>query len=117
VVALLLLTFAFELAGGIDLILNPHSAGAAELIGNLLVGLLIIGVARAWELVANRATGIIASIAVLTGHDPTQMTPPASLPPQPIETSALAKPDHCRSEEDSGPRQSRPVMICYKELG
>jgi hypothetical protein len=41
VVALLLLTFAFELAGGIDLILNPHSTGAAELIGNLLVGLLI----------------------------------------------------------------------------
>jgi hypothetical protein len=71
-----LLTFAFELAGGIDLILNPHSARAAELIGNLLVGLLIIGIARAWELVWDRATGIIASIAVLTGHDPTQMTPP-----------------------------------------
>jgi hypothetical protein len=77
-----LLTFAFELAGGIDLILNPHSAGGAELIGNLLVGLLIIGIARAWELVGDRATGILASIAVLTGHDPTQMTPPASLPPR-----------------------------------
>jgi hypothetical protein len=91
-IALLLLTFAFELAGGIDLILNPHSPGAAELISDPLVGLLIIGIARVWELVGHRATGIISSIAVLTGHGPTQMAPPASLSPQPIETSALAKP-------------------------
>jgi hypothetical protein len=68
-IALLLATFAFELAGGIDLILNPHSADAAGLVSNLLVALLIIGIARTWELVGDRATGIIASIAVLTGHD------------------------------------------------
>lgn len=98
-IALLLLTFAFELAGGIDLILNPHSAGQAELVSNLLIGLLIIGIARAWELVGDRATGIIASIAVLTGHDPTQTTAAASLPPEPIETDALAKPDHRQSED------------------
>jgi hypothetical protein len=68
-IALLLLTFAFELAGGIDLILNPHSNGAAELVSDLLVALLIIGIGRAWGLVGDRETGIIASIAVLTGHD------------------------------------------------
>jgi hypothetical protein len=32
--------------------------------------LLIIGIARAWELVGDRDTGIIASIAVLSGRDP-----------------------------------------------
>lgn len=105
-IALLFLMFASEFAGGIDLVLNPHSAGAAGLVSNLLVGLLIIGIARAWELVGDRATGIIASIAVLTGHDPTQMAPPASSP-QPIEANTLAKPDHCQSEncpESSPPR-------------
>ncbi len=78
-IALLFLTFAFELTDGIDLILNPHSAGAAELVSNLLVGLLIIGVARAWELIGDRATGIIASIALLTGHHASQIAPRSSL--------------------------------------
>jgi hypothetical protein len=32
--------------------------------------LLLVGVARAWELVGDRDTRILASIAVLTGHDP-----------------------------------------------
>jgi hypothetical protein len=68
-VAALLVTFAFELAGGIDLLLNPYSSGAAQLVSNLLVVLLIIGIARAWELVGDRDTGIISSIAILTGHD------------------------------------------------
>jgi hypothetical protein len=68
-IALLMATFGFELAGGIDLLLNPRSVGAAELVGNLLVALLLIGVARAWELIGDRDTGIIASIAVLAGRD------------------------------------------------
>lgn len=55
---------------------------------------LIIGIARAWELVGDRATGIIASIAVLTGHDATQIVPPESLRPEPIEANTLAKLDH-----------------------
>jgi hypothetical protein len=67
--AFLLVTFAFELAAGIDLIVNPRSTGAAELLSNLLIVLLLIGVARAWELVGDRDTRAIASIAVLTGHD------------------------------------------------
>jgi hypothetical protein len=68
-VTALMVTFAFELAGGIDLLLNPHSSGAPELVGNLLVALLLIGIARAWELVGDRDTGIITSIAILAGHD------------------------------------------------
>lgn len=73
--AALLVTFGFELAAGIDLILNPRSNGAAELIGNLLAALLIIGVARAWELVGDRNTNIITSIEVLTGHDEPHPSP------------------------------------------
>jgi len=92
-IALLLLTFAFELAGGIVLIMNPHSAGAAGLVSNLLVALLIIGIARAWELVGDRDTGIIASIAVLTGHDRNPDGPlPASAPPDPANTTGAGDP-------------------------
>jgi hypothetical protein len=93
-IALLLLTFAFELAGGIDLILNPHSSGAAELVSDLLVALLVIGIRRAWELVGDRETGIIASIAVLTGHDHHPDGPlPASAPPIRPGPLELATPD------------------------
>jgi hypothetical protein len=92
-ITLLLATFAFELAGGIVLILHPHSNGAAELVSNLLVVLLIIGIVRAWELVGDRATGIISSIAVLTGHDHNTNGPPsASAPPDPAETERADDP-------------------------
>lgn len=92
-IALLLAAFAFELAGGIVLILHPHSAGAAELVSNLLVALLIIGIARAWELVRERDTSIIASIAVLAGHDRNLDGPlPASAPPDPAETERAGDP-------------------------
>jgi hypothetical protein len=69
-IVLLLATFGFELAGGVDLIQNPRSVGGLQLVGNLLAGLLLIGIARAWELVGDRDTGIITSIAVLAGHEP-----------------------------------------------
>jgi hypothetical protein len=49
--------------------MNPHDVSAANLVCDLLVGLLLIGIARAWELVGDRDTGVISSIAVLTGRD------------------------------------------------
>ncbi len=67
-IVLLLLTFGFEFLGGIELIMNPSSTGALKLVSNLLVVSLIIGIARAWELVNDRETGIVSSLAVLTGH-------------------------------------------------
>ncbi len=92
-IALLLATFASELAAGIVLILNPHSSGTAGLVSNLLVALLIIGILRAWELVGDRETGLIASIAVLTGHDRNPDGPyPASVLPDPAETEPAGDP-------------------------
>lgn len=69
-IAALLLTFGFELLGGIGLVAQPHDTGSAQLVGNLLVGLLLLGIGRSWEFVGDRDTGIIASIAVLAGHEP-----------------------------------------------
>ena len=85
-IALLLLTFTFELTGGIGLILNPHSNSAAAVVCNMLVALLIIGIARAWELIGDRATGVIASIAVLTGREPNPDALPAPALSEPATT-------------------------------
>jgi len=65
---LLLLTFGFELGAGITLIGNAHRTGALTTIGYVLVASLIIGIFRAWELVADWNTGIASSIALLIGH-------------------------------------------------
>jgi len=46
--------------------------------------LLIIGIARAWELIGDRATGVIASIAVLTGHGPNPDGLPAPVLSEPV---------------------------------
>ena len=66
----LFIIFGFELYAGIALLVDPHHTGAAELLGNLLVALLLVGFARAWELIGDRDTGIRASLSVLTGHEP-----------------------------------------------
>jgi hypothetical protein len=69
-IILLLLIFGVELACGIVVIARPHSSEPVQLIGYALVSSLLVGIARAWELVGGVDTGIIASIAVLTGHPP-----------------------------------------------
>jgi hypothetical protein len=69
-IGLLLLIFGTELVAGIALIANPGQSTAVSVLGNALVASLLVGIARAWELVGDRDTGIIASIAVLTGHTP-----------------------------------------------
>jgi hypothetical protein len=45
------------------------------MIGYALVTSLIVGIARAWELVGDRNTGILASLAVLAGRTPGPLNP------------------------------------------
>jgi hypothetical protein len=68
-VLLLLCAFGFDVDAGVRLLAAPHSTGGAETLGYVLVALLLIGIARAWELVGDRDTGILASIAVLAGRE------------------------------------------------
>jgi hypothetical protein len=68
-IVLLLAAFVADFIAGFRLLRNPASSTAANLLCNVLVAMLLIGVARAWELVGDRDTGIIASIAVLAGRD------------------------------------------------
>jgi hypothetical protein len=67
-VFLLLSTFGCELGSGVALINSPNSTGALDVLKNVLVASLLIGIARAWELVGARDTGLFSSLAVLSGR-------------------------------------------------
>ena len=67
-VVLLLLIFGAELAAGVALLAHPASDTSAQVIGYALVSSLLVGVARAWELVGERDTGLVASIVTLAGR-------------------------------------------------
>ena len=58
-----------------------------QLIGYALVSSLLVGIARAWELVGGVDIGIIASIAVLTGHAHGPRGPDGVAPPGTIGTT------------------------------
>jgi len=66
----LLAVFVTEVWYGVELVRNHHNQGALDSISNVLVASLLIGIARAWEFVGDRDTGIWSSIAVLaTGRN------------------------------------------------
>jgi hypothetical protein len=67
---LLVLIFGTELVTGIILIANSHNTTALDVLCDALVVSLLVGIGRAWELVGDRDTGLLASLAVLTNHDP-----------------------------------------------
>lgn len=69
-VTLLLAAFGAELGCGIGLAANRTAAFGPELLSDILVALLLIGIARAWELVSDRDTGIVSSLALLAGRSP-----------------------------------------------
>jgi hypothetical protein len=68
-IVLLLAAFGGELACGIGLISNNTAVFGPGFLSYTLVALLIIGIARAWERVGDRDTGVFASIAVLAHRD------------------------------------------------
>jgi hypothetical protein len=78
-ILLLFAAFGGELACGIGLISNSTAVFGPTFLGYVLIALLLVGIARAWELVGNRDTGVFASIAVLTGldHRPVQPASPS----------------------------------------
>ncbi len=64
----LLVVFGVEIFFGIELVVHSHRTGALEGLGYVLIASLLIGIARAWELVGEWDTGITASIGVLLGR-------------------------------------------------
>lgn len=73
-IGLLLAIFGVELAAGIAAIASPHASAPVQSIGYAVVGSMLVGIARAWELVSDRNTGVLSSIAVLAGRAPGEQT-------------------------------------------
>jgi hypothetical protein len=67
-IGLLLMIFGVETVSGIVAVARAGGSTPVELIGYALVTSLIVGIARAWELVGDRNTGILASLSVLAGR-------------------------------------------------
>ena len=67
----LVLILGFQLYAGIELIQNGHRRSPLDTIGYVLVGSLLLGIGRSWEMVGDRDTSILTSIGFLFGHDPT----------------------------------------------
>jgi hypothetical protein len=100
-VNLLLLIFGTEFVSGIVLVVSKVSQTALEIIGYALVSSLLVGIARAWELVGDRDTGIFASIALLAGH-------PMPTPYEVSASSAQPAPGDENGSTDAGPQAGRP---------
>jgi hypothetical protein len=73
-VIVLLLIFGSELVNGIRVLVRPHSSSPVEDISYALAASVLVGIARAWELVGGHDTGMFASVALLAGR-------PAAPPP------------------------------------
>jgi hypothetical protein len=69
-ITLLLLIFGTELISGIFALAEPGNSTPVQVMGYALVTSIIVGIARAWELVGERNAGVLTSLAVLTGHRP-----------------------------------------------
>ena len=93
-ILLLLAAFGVEVIASIIAAANPHEKVPIAVIGNVLVASLLIGVARSWELVGDRDTGISASIAALAGHERHL-------------GGSVAGPGRCPRDDDAPPRGSR----------
>jgi hypothetical protein len=65
---LLIAIFGSELVCGLVLMFHPDRGDPVSYISYALVTSLLVGIARAWELVGDRDTGIAASITELTRH-------------------------------------------------
>jgi hypothetical protein len=115
---LLLVIFGTELGAGIASLADPKPGGTAiQFIAYAVVTSLIVGVARAWEFIGERDTGLVASLAVLASR-PRQSpagttTPPAgaSPPPPPGSGSPAAPPAATPNPADApdGPAPAGPA--------
>ncbi|MGC2485997.1 MAG: hypothetical protein WA359_07130 [Acidimicrobiales bacterium] len=64
----LLVVFGFQIVYGLRLIHSPSARGPLEIVGDVLIASLLIGIGRAWELVGTWNAGMFASIRYLFGR-------------------------------------------------
>ncbi len=62
----LLLLYGLQLANGVELRGSPHSLNLIGNQGGLIIGFFVFAIARAWELVGARDTGLLSTVAGIT---------------------------------------------------
>lgn len=97
----LLVVFGFELAFGVELIINARHGGVLDVLADVLIASLLIGIGRAWELVGEWDSGITSSIRRLIGHQPP--APVAVVRETSDEPVTTAEVDLARPGEQSSP--------------
>lgn len=97
----LLVVFGFELAFGVELIINARHGGVLDVLADVLIASLLIGIGRAWELVGEWDSGITSSIRRLIGHQPP--APVAVIRETSDEPVTTAEVDLARPGEQSSP--------------
>jgi hypothetical protein len=93
--------FGFELAFGVELIINARHGGVLDVLADVLIASLLIGIGRAWELVGEWDSGITSSIRRLIGHQPP--APVAVVRETSDEPVTTAEVDLARPGEQSSP--------------
>jgi hypothetical protein len=83
----LLAVFITEIVYGFKLLHDWHNRAALDTIDNVLIGSLLLGIARAWEFVGDRDTGLWASIAVLVTGRQRHLLSPDSIPAEADESA------------------------------
>jgi hypothetical protein len=64
----LLAVFGFQIVYGLKLIHHPTARGPLEIVGDVLIASLLIGIGRAWELVGTWNASFFASVRYLFGR-------------------------------------------------
>jgi hypothetical protein len=85
-ISALLVAFGFELTFGVELLVHPHRTSTIGSVSYVLIASLLIGIGRAWELVGEWDTGVLASIVRLLA--PPASTDPAAHPERPDPPAA-----------------------------
>ncbi|HEV2637267.1 MAG TPA: hypothetical protein VGX23_19095 [Actinocrinis sp.] len=74
-IVVVLLIAGFEAYAGVRLIQNESDVGALGTLDYVVIGCLVAGIDRSWELMSMRSTGMLASLVTLAKGD---VHPPAS---------------------------------------
>jgi len=56
------LVFVYEVVVGIQLARSPHDVGLVRIVCTLMIVLFLVGIARAWQLIGARDTGLLSEV-------------------------------------------------------
>jgi hypothetical protein len=112
-IVLLVLIYGLQLIAGFIVIAHPSRREPQDVIGYTLVAGLLVGISRAWELIGDRDTGLMASLKILLGrpdvmpgHEPddgeADGLPPASRAAGNAEAADRGRAEHPEGDSGSG---------------